>query len=303
MNNSFQPPFLNPGDTIAIAATARKVNKSEIEFAIGFFEKNGFKVKVDAEIFSEYHQFAGTDFHRANHLQQLINNEEVKAILIARGGYGTARILDLIDFSKLQSSPKWIIGFSDATALLMHLSEIFNLQTIHGPMALTLSRDNESAINLIKLLFGKLFEYTFKSSHPLNNKGEANGKLIGGNLSVLYSVLPNMDKVFNEPFILFLEDLDEYLYHIDRMILSLKRSGKLINLKGLICGSFSEMKDNPIPFGKSSEEIIFEHFNKLNIPMIFNFPAGHGLLNMPVIFSKHTTICIKEDEFSLKFLP
>lgn len=269
------PSYLNQGDTILIIATARKILREELSKAISIFESWGLKVELAPQLFEIENQFAGSDEIRAQQLQWAINHPTAKAIICSRGGYGTMRILDKVDFKPLQKNPKWIIGYSDITALHGHLFQQEKLASIHGEMCLTMNEATEEAIQSLKnVLFGEGVSYSFPT-HQLNRNGKAEGEVIGGNLSLLYALKGTSHFPDMKGKILFIEDLDEYLYHIDRMMLGLKMSGAFSQLSGVIIGGMSDMRDNPIPFGKSAEEIIQEHLAEYNFPIAFNFPAGH----------------------------
>jgi muramoyltetrapeptide carboxypeptidase len=277
-----RPPHLQKGDTVAIAATARKVSLAEMQPAITQFESWGLRVYMPEDLFATNDQFAGNDSLRAKVFQQLLDHTTIKAIFCARGGYGTVRMIDALDFTLFTQSPKWIIGYSDITVLHSHLYTHKLASTLHATMPINMqahNADTESIESLRKVLFGESFSYTF-SSHPLNREGKATGNLIGGNLSVLYSLLGSTSDIDTSGCILFLEDLDEYLYHIDRMMVNLKRNGKLAKLAGLIVGDMSEMRDNTIPFGKTAYQIIAEHIGEYNYPVVFGFPAGHEKRNL-----------------------
>jgi muramoyltetrapeptide carboxypeptidase len=281
-------PYLQKGDTIAIAATARKVSLAEMQPAISVFESWGLKVLLHPNLFEADNQFAGNDDVRAKVFQELLDNANVKAIICARGGYGTVRIIDKLDFTRFPKSPKWIIGYSDITVLHSHIFTHHRVATMHATMPINMQAHNANAQtieSLHKVLFGENDSYTF-SSHSLNKPGEATGKLIGGNLSVLYSLLGSNSDIDTSNCILFLEDLDEYLYHIDRMMMNLKRNGKLKDLAGIVVGDMSDMKDNPIPFGKTALEIITEHVAEYNYPVAFGFGAGHDSLNVAMVFGE-----------------
>lgn len=268
------PPALSKGDTIAIAAPARKISAEELQLAIRFIEDQGFKIRVDEAVFKHFHQFAGTDAERAAHFQTLLDDHEVKAILCARGGYGALRIIDKLDFSKFMQHPKWIIGYSDITVIHAHILKL-GIQSLHATMPLNFAINTPEALqSLVDVLQNKPVHYTIEN-HLRNRTGTATGQLVGGNLSILYSLAGSSDFPDLKGKILFVEDLDEYLYHIDRMILSLKRMGVFENLSGLIIGGMEDMKDNAIPFGKSAEEIIAEHIVEYDFPVCFGFPVGH----------------------------
>jgi muramoyltetrapeptide carboxypeptidase len=256
------PPFLQQGDTIGIVAVARKISPEELLPAINFIKENCFNVILGENIYKQDNQFSGTDAQRAADMQSMLNNPEVKAIISARGGYGTVRIIDALDFTKFKQNPKWIIGYSDITVLHSHL---FNMEicSLHATMPINFSVNKEATRTLIDAVCGKQLEYKFPV-HKLNRGTQLEGEIIGGNLSLLYALSGTPSDIDSKGKILFIEDLDEYLYHIDRMMLQLKRSGKLKNLKGLVIGSLSDMKDNTIPFGKNAEEIIREAVEEYN---------------------------------------
>jgi len=278
------PPYLDAGDTIGIVAPARKVTREELDFAIHWWEKKGFRVVLGKHLFSENHQYAGTDAERAEDLQNMLRNNEVKAIFCARGGYGAMRIIDSLDFLSFNIEPKWICGFSDITVLHSHINKNCNVATIHS--AMPFSMNEKSSLNLetlFQILTGEYITYRCKP-HPLNRLGECSGELTGGNLSLLYALSGSISDIDTTNKILFIEDTDEYLYHIDRMMLHLKRAGKLENLAGLVIGSFTKMKDNDIAFGKNFEHIIREHCEEYNFPIAFNMPVGHGEINVAMKF-------------------
>jgi muramoyltetrapeptide carboxypeptidase len=286
------PPFLKPGDTIAIAATARKVSLEELQPSIDIFESWGLNVRFADGLFKQMHQFAGNDHNRIKGLQGLLDAEDVQAIICARGGYGTVRLIDHLDFTAFRLHPKWIIGYSDVTVLHSHIYRHFGIPTLHATMPISMQAHNadaESIQSLQKVLFGERPEYHFRP-HDLNEPGNATGKLVGGNLSVLYSLLGSESDIDTDGCILFLEDLDEYLYHVDRIMMNLKRTGKLAKLAGLVVGSMSDMRDNTIPFGKTAEEIIAEHVAEYAYPIVFSFPAGHEAQNRAMIFGETATL-------------
>lgn len=268
------PPNLSQGDTIALIATARKVSPEEMAPVISRIEKEGYNVVCGKNLFGAYNQFSGSDEERAEDLQWAINNKEIKAIIVARGGYGSMRITERVDFSPLKLQPKWICGYSDVTVLHQHVHRHVDLVTLHSTMPINFAKNEEATNTLFKALRGEIRGYSF-SGHSLNRTGEAEGVLVGGNLSLVYALLGTKSDLDTKEKILFLEDLDEYLYHIDRMMMSLRQSGKLENLKGMVIGGLTEMKDNAIPFGKNAEEIILDAVKDFEFPVCFDFPAGH----------------------------
>lgn len=291
--NLIPPPFLKLGYCIGIVAPARKITAEELTPAISQLQDWRLDVKLGKHIYSADNQFAGTDEERAADMQQMLDDDEVKAIIAARGGYGSVRIIDKLDFSRFKQNPKWIAGFSDVTVFHNHIQTHWGIQTLHSTMSINFSKDTESTELLRKALFGELKEY-FIHGHPLNRQGHGEGMLCGGNLSLLYALAGTPSDIDTSGKILFLEDLDEYLYHIDRMMMQLKRSGKLANLKGLIIGSFSDMKDNTISFGKTAEQIILDAVKEYNYPVCFGFPAGHGVKNFPLYLGRSYELSVND---------
>ena len=277
------PPFLQTGDTIGIVAPARKVFEEEMQPAIQWLTKEGFQVLQGERLYADNNQFAGYDSERAKDFQAMLDNPDVKAILCARGGYGSVRIIDRLDFSKFMQHPKWICGFSDITVFHSHVHRHCNIATLHSTLAINIPTNTPAAnTSFLDALRGKKLTYS-GPSHPLDHPGEVTAEIVGGNLSMLYSLLGSNSDIDTEGKILFIEDLDEYLYHIDRMMMNLKRNGKLEHLAGLVIGALSDMHDNTIPFGKTAEEIVAEHCANYNYPVGFGFPAGHIKDNKAII--------------------
>lgn len=286
------PPFLKKGDKIGIVASARKIKPEELNVAFDIIRNKGFEVVYDDNLFAEDNQFAGSDILRTNELQKMIDDDSVKAIMFVRGGYGSVRIIDNIDFGRFALNPKWLIGYSDITVFHGHVSKNLEMQTLHATMPINFKDNTEEALeSLFNSIQGKFSSQEF-NSFKLNRSGEADGLLVGGNLSVLYSLLGSNSFPNTDGKILFLEDLDEYLYHIDRMMIGLKRAGKLQNLAGLLIGGMTQMNDNTIPFGKSAEEIIRETVEDYNYPVYFGFPSGHFDNNIALVMGKR--VCISE---------
>lgn len=294
------PPYLVKGDTVLIIATARARSQEAIEPAIAILKTWGLNVELGPNLFKVHHQFAGTDSERQNDLKWAINHKTAKAILIAGGGYGTMRIIDKINFKPLLKQPKWFIGYSDVTIIHSRFSNL-KIASIHGTMAFQFTKEIEATLSIKNLLFGKKIKYEIPSS-GLNRNGIAEGEIVGGNLSLLYAASGSIDELDTRNKILFLEDLDEQLYHIDRMMLQLKRSGKLKNLKGLIVGGMSEMKDNAVPYGKTADEIILDAVKEYAYPVCFGFPAGHIAKNMAIYFGKKAKLVITKNKISLNYL-
>ena len=295
------PDYLSKNDKVAIVATARKASKEDLKPAIELLKKWELQPVIGSSIGLEDHQFAGSDKQRAQDFQQQLNDPEIKAIWCAKGGYGTVRILDRIDFSVFKKNPKWIIGYSDVTALHSHINN-FEIASLHAQMCLGVETKSEaSRETLKKILFGEELNHQFPSS-KLNKAGTAEGELVGGNLSVLYSLCGSNSAINTKGKILFLEDLDEYLYHIDRMMQNLKRNGMLEHLAGLVIGGMSDMNDNTIPFGKTAEEIIAETVAEYDYPIAFNFPAGHIEDNQALIFGKNIKLKVTDRGSKLNYL-
>lgn len=287
------PNYLQKGDSVAIISTARKISLDEIKPAIELLESWGLKVVVGKTIGLENNQFAGTLQERIDDLQDVLDDATIKAIWCARGGYGTVQLIDKIDFSIFKKNPKWIIGYSDITVLHAHIHN-FGIETVHATMPINISKNSEDAKESLKnALLGNQLYYEFPS-HQLNISGKANGEIIGGNLSVLYSLLGSKSSINTKNKLLFLEDLDEYLYHIDRMLQNLKRNGYFENVSGIIVGGMTQMRDNDIPFGKTAEEIILEIVKPYNIPVIFGAPFGHLDDNRTLIFGRNAQLISDE---------
>ncbi|MGI4749261.1 MAG: S66 peptidase family protein [Janthinobacterium lividum] len=296
-----QPPYLKKGDKVAITCPAKKLPHAMTD-AIALLKSWGLEVVLGETITASYHQFAGDDALRAADFQRFVNDESIKAIFAARGGYGTIRIIDDINFMPIKEASKWIIGFSDITVLHAHVFANFGLQSIHGQMPMTIPDGSaESLQTLRKALFGEDFNYHF-SAEKLNREGEAQGVLIGGNLSLLLAISGSVSDFDYNGKILFLEDVGEYLYSIDRMMRTLKRAGKLKNLAGLIIGGLTELKDNDIPFGQTAEEIIFEVVKEYDYPVCFGFPAGHIANNQALIFGKTLILSVQKQHVTAKYL-
>ena len=298
------PPYLSPGDTIALAAPARKISKAEIQPAEQWLKSVGFNIFYDDRLFAEDHQFAGDDLLRTRYFQDLLNDDSVKAIWCARGGYGSARIIDRLDFTHFRQHPKWICGYSDITVFHSHIQQNLQTATLHATMPVNVSETNtqlpvcQSFLNAITC---KDLSYEI-DSHPLSRPQPFSGILTGGNLSMLYSLIGSPSDINTTGKVLFIEDLDEYLYHIDRMILNLKRSGKLSNIKALLVGHLSDMHDNTVPFGKTAEEIVADHCQTFDFPLIFNVPAGHLSDNRAFRMGCQIEGLIKDNKFILKSL-
>ena len=284
-----KPPYLKAGDTVAIVATARKNIDDNLKPAIDLLAAWGLNYKVGSSIGLDFNQLAGTDEQRAADFQTQLDSPNIKAIWCVRGGYGTVRMIDLLDFTAFKKNPKWIIGFSDVTVLHNHLNTM-GYASIHGAMPVSIARATDDAKETLRrALFGEQIIIE-AAPHPINRFGKATGVLVGGNLSILYSLLGSPSAIDCTNKILFLEDLDEYLYHIDRMMMNLSRNGCLGSLRGIVVGSMTKMKDNDIPWGKNALEIIDEVTKRYKIPVLFGFPAGHIQDNRALLLGTEVTI-------------
>ena len=298
-----QPQLLHPGDKVAIVATARKVSHEEMSPAIGLFSSWGLQIVIPPSLYEQHNQFAGDDDIRARMLQDVLDDDSIAAVFCARGGYGTVRIIDKIDFSHFAQHPKWIIGYSDVTVLHSHIHTHYGIATLHAIMPINIPANaKESNLPAIQSLHDTLFcsPSTSLSATVLNSNGSILGRagkvcapIVGGNLSMLYSLIGSASDIDTTDKILFIEDLDEYLYHIDRMMQNLKRNGKLAHLKGLMVGAMTDMHDNQIPFGASAEEIIWDAVKEYNYPVGFQAPHGHiGTQNVALTLGIPTTFSV-----------
>lgn len=297
----FTPDSVKIGDKIAIISTARKINTKEVREAIVLLKTWKLDPVLGSTIGIESNQFAGTDQDRIGDFQKMLDDREIKAIWCARGGYGTVRIIDQIDFSDFCKSPKWIIGYSDITVLHSHIHTL-GISSLHAPMPIDIYKCTKaSQISLKDTIFGKKLKYTIPTSKK-NVIGECTGQLIGGNLSILYSLCGSASSLDTSGKILCIEDLDEYLYHIDRMLYNLKRNGYFDNLSGLIVGGMTKMHDNNIPFGKKAKRIILDMVSEYNFPVVFKFPFGHIEDNRALVFGAEASLIVKHDEVVLEYI-
>ncbi len=295
------PASLKAGDKVAIVSTARKVDHADLRVAIKMLQDWGLIPVLGKSIDASQDQYAGSDDLRRHDLQTMLDDEAVRAIWCARGGYGTVRIIDGLDFSKFIKHPKWIVGYSDVTVLHARLHKM-GVETLHAPMAQGIVNVTAFAkAGLEHSLFGKGIRYKIHG-HSLNRNGTANGLVVGGNLSILYSLCGSPTALNTNGKILFIEDLDEYLYHIDRMMMNLKRNGMLRHLAALIVGGMTEMNDNSVPFGKNAEEIVLEAVREYDYPVCFDFPAGHIADNRALILGRKVELSVDKNGVKLHFL-
>jgi len=297
-----QPPYLTKGDKIAIVCPAKKL-KAPIDKAIALLESWGLEVVTGETVHASYNQFAGNDELRTADLQFYLDDPSIKAVIAGRGGYGTIRLIDNIDFTLFSESPKWLVGFSDITILLSHTLAALNTQSIHGQMPGTFNDASpESLETLRKALFGEELVYTYINDSNRNRSGESEGIVIGGNLSLLLALEGSVSAIDYSDKILFLEDVGEYEYSIDRMMRQLQRNGKLSKLKGLVVGAFNEIKTEDIPFGQTTEEIIWELVKEYDYPVCFDFPSGHIEDNRALIIGRKASLKIEDHQTTLLYI-
>ena len=296
-----EPDFVTKGDKIAIVSTARKISIEEIEEACYLLKTWGLQPVIGSTIGKEDNQFAGSDQDRIADFQSMLDTKDVKAIWCARGGYGTVRIIDHIDFSDFLKNPKWIIGYSDITVLHSHIHNM-GIQTLHAPMPIDIYKGTkESIVSLQDFIFGKKTKYVIPA-YKQNVPGNCKGKLVGGNLSILYSLCGSASSLDTSGKILCIEDLDEYLYHMDRMLQNLKRNGYFDNLSGLIVGGMTKMHDNTIPFGKKIEKIILDMVREYDFPVVFKFPMGHIEDNRTLLLGAEVSLQVDQDKVILDYI-
>lgn len=285
---------LHRGSKIALVASARKVTTEEIQFAVEWITEKGFTPVYDGRLFQSDHIFAGDDEARASVIQYYLDRDDIDALWVARGGYGSIRIIDRLDFSSFMHHPKYIIGFSDITVFHGQIQRL-GFESIHASMPYNLINKTPEALqSLYDALTGQRLQYRINAS-PLNRLGDVKGKIVGGNLSVLYGMLGSASFPETKGKILFIEEVDEYIYHIDRMMIALKRAGMLKQLKGLVVGGLTKINDNPDPFGKTAEEVILEAVSDYDYPVCFGFPAGHFDDNRAIIINKTAHLSVSND--------
>lgn len=300
MESLIAPPSLQRGDKVAIIALASKLNPDDIQPAIQLMQDSwGLEVVIGESVSATYFGFAGTDEVRAGDFQKMLDDTTIKAIFSARGGYGSSRMIDSIDFTVFKQNPKWVIGFSDITAVHSHIQSL-GFQSLHAPMPKTFMKDNYSLKTLRAFLFGQDERYEI-SADELNKSGTAQGQITGGNLCLLAHLVGSPSDISWDGKILFIEDVSEYLYNIDRMMVQLKRAGKLLNLKGLIAGSFTDSKENDEPFGKTPYEIIAEHVAEYNYPVSYGLPIGHATANWTIPCGRVANLEINSQKSVLTF--
>jgi muramoyltetrapeptide carboxypeptidase len=296
------PPYLKPGDCVGLTAPARWVDEEDLRSFKDALESQGWDIRTGS-VLSRHHQFAGTDRERLKDLQSMLDDPDIKAVFPVRGGYGTARLLDGIDLNIFAENPKWIAGFSDITALHSCILMRMGTAVLHCGMPYTFrqGKDGKGLEMLTGILKGDLPGYHIPA-HELNRTGKGQGILVGGNLSVMYSLTGTPYQVPTRGAILFLEDVDEYLYHIDRMLLNLKMAGMLEGLNGMVIGGMTDMRDNEVPFGKNAQEILREAVEPYDFPVCFGFPAGHQDPNLPIILGREVHLEVNPEGSIMEYL-
>lgn len=302
-----QPPYLKAGDTVAIVAPSGilKSREGEVQQAVALLKGWGLHAVIGKHVFSKAHHFAGTDAERCEDLQNAMDDPKISAIWSARGGYGTVRILDKLDYTEFRKNPKWIIGYSDITAL--H-NQVHNegFQSLHALMCTSLTKNvaeiEESIETLKGAIFGKPSNYSLKGS-KYNRVGEVSGPIVGGNLTILHTMLGSKESINTSGKILFIEEIGEYKYHIDRMLQSLKRAGYFDNCKGLIVGDMSKLRKNTTLWGTSVEQLILDVLSEYDFPIAFNMPAGHEEDNRALILGKSAKLVVAKSKTTLEFYP
>ncbi|OYU54077.1 MAG: LD-carboxypeptidase [Chitinophagaceae bacterium BSSC1] len=299
------PPYLKKGDTVAIVCPAGFLSHEKAQTCINTLVAWGFQVKLGKTLGGvQQNYFSGSDAERLADLQAMMDDPTVKAILCGRGGYGVSRIIDGLDFKQFKKHPKWIIGFSDITVLHAHLNSVIKTASIHAPMAGAFNdggAENEWVQSLRKAIKGQLTNYSCLAN-PLNKLGKAYGDIIGGNLSLLVHLIGTASSIKTKGKILFIEDIGEHVYQVDRMMVQLKRAGLLKDLAGLIIGGFTDMEDTTVPFGKSVQECIAEHLEEYDYPVCFDFPVSHAKENYAIKIGLPHQLLVGKNKTSLKEL-
>lgn len=295
------PPYLQPGDVIGVVCPSGYMPYENMQTCLEVLQQWGFRIKKGTTLGTHFNYFSGTDEERLADLQAMLDDDEIKAILCARGGYGLSRIIDDIHFDAFLQHPKWLIGYSDITVLHSHLFQVYNVASLHSPMAGAFNNGGDKMTyvqSLRKALLGEAFTHQCEA-HKLNICGEAKGKLTGGNLALLAHLVGSKSSLGTKGNILFIEDIGEYIYNIDRMMVQLQRVGMLDELAALIVGSFTDMKDTVIPFGESVYDSIYEKVSGYGYPVCFHFPVGHAAENYALKHGVTHSLKVNEDGVTL----
>lgn len=300
-----QPPYLKTGDTVAIVAPSGilKERTGEVEQAVALLNSWGLQVVIGKHVFNKANHFAGTDEERSEDFQNALDDPSISAIWCARGGYGTVRILDRLNFSKFKKNPKWLIGYSDITALHNQM-DIEGFESIHAMMCTSLSDDiseiQETVSTFKDAIFGGSLYYTLKGSEN-NRVGQVTAPLVGGNLTMLHTMLGSKTSIDLSGKILFIEEIGEYAYHIDRMLQSLKRAGYFNHCKGVIVGDITKVRKNTTPWGTSVEQLILDALSEYKFPIAFNMPAGHEKDNRAMILGRTIDLVVEKNKSTIVF--
>lgn len=297
-----RPDYLKHGDEVMIVSPAFCIDRDKLEAAVVFLGKWGLKARLGKNAAKRYGPFAGTDAERLDDLQKAIDDPDIKAVFCSRGGYGVSRIIDKVDFTSLKKDPKWFIGFSDITVLHIWLSELHGIMSIHGDMPLHYNdpeKTKSTFTTLKKALFGSLEEMTWQGH--FSRVKDTGGEITGGNLSLFHSLIGTAAEPDTKGRILFLEEVGEYFYHVDRMLTSLKLAGKLEGLSALIIGGMNRIESTSIPWGRSVEETIMDIVGEYDYPVLFGFPAGHTNDNRAFYIGRQATVQLKRNKALLSF--
>jgi muramoyltetrapeptide carboxypeptidase len=296
------PPYLQKGSTIGITCPAGAVNSEEMQPMFAQLEAWGFNLKIGKTIGTSFNKFSATDAARLADLQSMLDDDAIEAVFFGRGGYGVVRILDQIDFTQFKQKPKWLLGYSDITAFHSHLNNQMKISSIHAHMGGGYKPNDFDALStqsIFDVITGKPIHYVIPA-HAMNRVGIAKGELAGGNLALLSDLVGTDSDIHTQGKILFIEDIGEYKYNIDRMLWQLLRAGKLSQLAGLIVGGFTDTQDNPVPFGMTEYEIVWEKVKDFSYPVCFDFPVGHQARNMALKVGMHYHLAIENNQVVLE---
>lgn len=300
-----RPPYLKAGDTVAIVAPSGilKNREREVQQAVDLLKSWGLHSVVGKHVFSKADHFAGTDDERCEDLQKAMDDPKISAIWCARGGYGTVRILDKLNYTRFKKNPKWVIGYSDITALHNQLHNE-GFESLHALMCVSLTKDLEDVKSSIQTfrsaLFGNPTNYYLKGSE-YNREGVVSGQLVGGNLTILHTMLGSKESIDTSGKILFIEEIGEYKYHIDRMLQSMKRAGYFDNLTGLVVGDMSKLRKNTTLWGTSVEQLVLDALSDYDFPIAFNMPAGHEKDNRALVLGRTIELKVEKEKTEIIF--
>ncbi len=301
MQQHTTPPPLQKGNTIGICAPAGAVNAADMEAMYRQIRQWGYNIQVGKNVGKSYFKYSASDEDRLSELQEMLDDDNIHAIFFARGGYGVVRIIDRLDFKNFIKNPKWLVGYSDITCLHSHLHSNYNISSLHSHMGTAYKPENQDAAStesIIQALTGEAHNYK-TAAHAFNQEGTATAPIVGGNLALISDLIGTKSDLDTTGKILFIEEIGEYYYNIDRMMWQLLRSGKLDNLAGLVVGSFTDTQDNEIPFGKTAQEIVQEKVKNFNYPVCYDFPVGHQAANLAIKIGGIYTLNVADNEVRL----